>query len=135
MKYSNRTQRRRRLLRMVAEQGGNCFYCGHSLDTAVGPHTGPFPPLMATIDHLIPNSRGGAHGYINTVVSCHACNHSRGAEQNEKTLAEIERRGGEAALMRQPTIPLTHGTTTHTQMPNPQTATVAALANLLKKDE
>ena len=35
--------------------------------------------LSATVDHLVPISRGGSNRVKNTVLACRACNNARGA--------------------------------------------------------
>lgn len=57
----------------------NCYYCGKILDTR-RPVTGEkhFPD-MATVDHLIPASRGGnKFSILNTVDACFGCNTDKG---------------------------------------------------------
>ncbi len=50
--------------------GYRCMYCGKR----------PHPDLL-TIDHVIPRSRGGAHGWGNCVTACLDCN-ARKADRN-----------------------------------------------------
>ncbi len=45
---------------ILARDGGRCVYCGAS---------------AATIDHVVPRSRGGQHSWDNVVSACHRCNH------------------------------------------------------------
>ncbi len=45
---------------LFARDGGRCAYCGAT---------------AATIDHIIPRSRGGSHEWTNVVSACHRCNH------------------------------------------------------------
>jgi 5-methylcytosine-specific restriction endonuclease McrA len=45
---------------ILARDGGRCVYCGAT---------------AATIDHVVPRSRGGAHTWDNVVSACHRCNH------------------------------------------------------------
>ena len=47
--------------------GRRCVYCGHRLD-----------PLEATLDHVHPVARGGAHAPGNLVVACAPCNRMKG---------------------------------------------------------
>ncbi|MGL4305030.1 MAG: HNH endonuclease [Mycobacteriaceae bacterium] len=47
-----------------------CAYCGKKADT---------------IDHVIPRSRGGTHGWENCVACCRACNHRKA----DKLLSEL----------------------------------------------
>jgi 5-methylcytosine-specific restriction endonuclease McrA len=45
---------------LFARDGGRCAYCGAT---------------AATIDHVVPRSRGGRHEWTNVVSACHRCNH------------------------------------------------------------
>jgi len=44
---------------VFARDGGRCMYCGGS---------------AASIDHVVPRSRGGRHSWDNVVAACHRCN-------------------------------------------------------------
>jgi len=44
---------------VFARDGGRCMYCGGS---------------AASIDHVVPRSRGGRHAWDNVVAACHRCN-------------------------------------------------------------
>jgi 5-methylcytosine-specific restriction endonuclease McrA len=44
---------------VFARDGGRCAYCGGS---------------AASIDHVVPRSRGGRHAWDNVVAACHRCN-------------------------------------------------------------
>jgi 5-methylcytosine-specific restriction endonuclease McrA len=48
---------------VFARDGGRCAYCGSA---------------AATIDHVVPRSRGGRHEWDNVVAACHRCNHVKG---------------------------------------------------------
>lgn len=67
---------RRKLIKM---QLGCCAYCGKSLPL--------YPPKGSwhqrnwdypTIDHVVPQSRGGSHHISNLVAACWGCNRSKG---------------------------------------------------------
>jgi 5-methylcytosine-specific restriction endonuclease McrA len=47
--------------------GRRCVYCASPLDAA-----------GATLDHVIPVSRGGSHAPGNLVIACHRCNQLKG---------------------------------------------------------
>ena len=47
--------------------GRRCVYCAT-----------PLTPESATIDHVLPLSRGGTHAPGNLVVACHDCNQLKG---------------------------------------------------------
>lgn len=40
-------------------------------------------PRAATIDHVVPLSRGGTHTYANLRACCRACNNAKGASVRE----------------------------------------------------
>ena len=48
---------------VLARDGRRCRYCG-----------GP----AATIDHVLPRSRGGRNTWLNTVAACRGCNERKG---------------------------------------------------------
>lgn len=63
--------------------GSRCFYCDVELDRE---RSAPFSALnRATIDHLTPISRGGAHVWDNVRPSCMQCN----ARKGRRTLSEF----------------------------------------------
>lgn len=67
--------RRRELrARLLAEQGGRCLYCVRV-------------PKLATLDHVIPRSRGGRDDAENLVAACDECNQIRGAMSVRRFLA------------------------------------------------
>ena len=55
---------------LFARDGGRCVYCSAP---------------AASIDHVLPRSRGGAHAWENVVSACHKCNHLKA----DKTLKEL----------------------------------------------
>lgn len=55
---------------VFARDDGRCAYCGGS---------------AATIDHVLPRSRGGRHEWENVVAACHRCNHVKG----DRLVAEL----------------------------------------------
>lgn len=73
--------------KLFFRDNGRCRICGRKLNLKrKTPH-----PLSATIDHIIPLSKGGLHKYINVQLACFRCNcHEKGAG----TVA-----GGEQLLM------------------------------------
>ena len=52
---------------------GCCHYCGRELRLAA-----------ATIDHLLPISRGGCTTFDNIVIACVACNNAKGNKTKEE---------------------------------------------------
>lgn len=71
LKCPNAAQRQR-LRRLVAERDGwHCCYCGTPLGSKQG-HT------PATLDHVVPQSKGGTWSVSNLVLACRHCNSERG---------------------------------------------------------
>ena len=60
-----------------AIHGDDCRYCGVTM-TFETARKGEFRPDLATIEHLIPLSKGGAHTFENTCLACWECNIRRG---------------------------------------------------------
>lgn len=60
---SKTERRRRQRTRLLANQGGRCAYCETQLD-----------PSLATVDHVVPLSRGGLNVLGNKVAVCRPCN-------------------------------------------------------------
>jgi 5-methylcytosine-specific restriction endonuclease McrA len=55
---------------LLARDGGTCQYCGGK---------------AASIDHVVPRARGGAHVWENVVAACLRCN----GKKADKTLAQL----------------------------------------------
>lgn len=54
--------------------GWKCGLCGHRVDNSLSwPH-----PRSASLDHIVPLSKGGAHAYINTQIAHLDCNMAKG---------------------------------------------------------
>ena len=58
-------------------QGGKCFYCGRITKFA-SKNNHQICGLHATIDHIVPVSKGGTSDLENVVLSCADCNFRRG---------------------------------------------------------
>ncbi len=56
-------------------QHGKCFICQKHV-----------PRGEATVDHVIPQSKGGTNDFANKVMCCYACNQNKG----DKSLAECK---------------------------------------------
>lgn len=69
-----------------AIHGDSCYYCHIPMSFTPTPRGQGINPSRATIEHLIPISKGGGHTMDNTVLACHACNVSK----NAKTVAEYK---------------------------------------------
>lgn len=66
--------------------GDNCCYCSVKMDFQRGVRGEGIAPNRATLEHVIPVTRGGSHTFINTALACHSCNVSK----NDKTVEEWE---------------------------------------------
>lgn len=58
-----------------------CQYCGQ----APGRHE-------LTVDHIVPRSRGGGHGWSNLVTACKLCNHKKGNLLPEEAQMKLRRK-------------------------------------------
>lgn len=58
---------------VLLRDGYICYLCG--VDT--GKVTNPFDPSSATVDHVIPLSRGGEHSMANVKCACLSCNSAK----------------------------------------------------------
>ena len=63
---------KRRLELVFNKTGGRCAYCGKVLSDD------------ATIDHIIPRSKGGGNNLDNLLPSCRSCNTSKGVKSLEE---------------------------------------------------
>lgn len=63
-----------------------CYWCGCVLT-----RKGTNKPRSATIDHLLPKSRGGGRG-DNIVSCCYACNNRKGDMTAEEFMASFAER-------------------------------------------
>ena len=62
---------------VLERDGWRCRLCGYAIDPALrAPHPG-----SATIDHVVPVARGGAHTYANVQAAHRFCNTSKGARR------------------------------------------------------
>ena len=61
---------RRRIL--INRAGGRCEYCGEPTNLIEG------DPHQATVDHFVPQSRGGTDELCNLRLACLSCNLSKG---------------------------------------------------------
>lgn len=71
-----------------ARDGDRCAYCDAVMDFTRG-RRGRHARNKATIDHVVPIARGGAHTFENTVLACLSCNFSK----NDKPLSDWVRAG------------------------------------------
>ncbi len=68
---------------LFERDGWRCHICGRKVRRGVD----GFNPLAATIDHIIPLSRGGEHSYRNTACAHRVCNMRKGANDVGSQLA------------------------------------------------
>lgn len=64
--------------------GDGCCYCGVLMDFVPRKRGEGISPRRATLEHVIPISRGGTHTFDNASLACHSCNTSK----NNKPLLE-----------------------------------------------
>jgi 5-methylcytosine-specific restriction endonuclease McrA len=70
--------RRRKLAIAHACQKGRCIYCERELRLSSDPPDGRTP--LATLEHLVPQSKGGTDAQSNLAAACQQCNVARGAD-------------------------------------------------------
>lgn len=70
----------RKSLRLL--DGDCCCYCGVSMIFASFPKGGR-PDNQATIEHIVPLSRGGSHTWGNCALACWRCNITKGARDGD----------------------------------------------------
>ena len=87
-------------LALRKRDGDLCHYCKREMDfsRAVGRK---FHDLHATVEHVIPISRGGAHTFDNCVLACRSCNLRKNAQSVEEW-AEVMASGREEAVAARP---------------------------------
>ncbi|HYE93485.1 MAG TPA: HNH endonuclease [Terriglobales bacterium] len=77
-------EHRRRKVKIYRRDAGACRYCGVVLDFAA-----------ATLDHIVPVSRGGTNAEANLVLACAPCNNAKAdnsaAWYEARRIAELER--------------------------------------------
>lgn len=74
-----RSASHRRLRTLYVKFNGRCFYCDgivflscHPVAKYIGRHA------EASVDHVVPRSKGGTYLLTNTVLSCKVCNEAKG---------------------------------------------------------
>lgn len=63
--------------------GDECCYCGITMTFERAPARSR-PRNLATVEHVIPVARGGAHVWDNCALACWACNVSKGARESSR---------------------------------------------------
>ncbi|OYV38939.1 MAG: hypothetical protein B7Z80_08670 [Rhodospirillales bacterium 20-64-7] len=79
----NSQARRNQVKRMRVRNGENCHWCGKPMLFRGHPKYLDLPELRATIEHVIPLSRGGLDNDNNRVLAHAQCNHARGSDMPE----------------------------------------------------
>lgn len=64
--------------------GDDCCYCGVTMDFKVRARSEGIARNRASLEHVLPLSRGGTHTFDNAALACHHCNVSK----NRKTVEE-----------------------------------------------
>ena len=64
---------KRKLIKKALKKrdGFLCFYCGVGFNYDIR-------TLISTIDHKVPECRGGTHDLFNLCLSCYTCNNKKG---------------------------------------------------------
>ena len=63
--------------RLRERHGDKCYWCKRTMTFDWPPPGQPRPPNVATIEHIVPLSRGGLHDWSNLALACNSCNTSR----------------------------------------------------------
>ena len=66
----------KRIMKLAHRDGWRCAYCG--VETCFTGRDGP----RATVDHVVPKSKGGLDNLSNCVVACQACNAAKGDQED-----------------------------------------------------
>ena len=74
-------QRKKLFKDVFSRDGGRCVYCG--VETRRLRKGVSRAPDLATLDHVVPRSRGGPLRADNLVLACQACNNARGVMEAE----------------------------------------------------
>ena len=67
---------------LFGQQNGRCTGCLR-----------PFPSRNFTVDHILPQSKGGGHDLDNLQLLCGACNSKKGAGTQEELIAKLAAEG------------------------------------------
>ncbi len=84
------------LVALCDVQSWRCAYCGSGMRKKPDPK---HPGSAATVDHILPISRGGRNQWSNLCAACERCNAAKGAMTGEEFRAAlaIEARRAETA--------------------------------------
>ena len=84
-KLKGRAQRR--------DEAKACHWCAHPVRQGTGPH--PWPLDAATVEHLVPRSRGGSSYRTNLATACRSCNEGRSDISTHAWKAWLDGEGAE----------------------------------------
>lgn len=65
----------KRLSMLMYMERGRCHYCGRRVKVRDHRHRSP---NRATVEHIVPRSRGGTDTWTNITLACQACNEAKG---------------------------------------------------------
>lgn len=86
VKHGVSGRRRKEAVRRLSKQyRWKCSYCGRDLY-----------PQTATVDHVVPLSKGGTNDYENLRLSCARCNRDKGSSEPEQFDEHVKRHRIEA---------------------------------------
>lgn len=80
------TFRRNLIDLLFHKEGGRCRYCSRAVRKNYYSETYEFDD--ATIDHIVPKSKGGTNDRDNLALSCRACNHAKGDRDLNEFMAD-----------------------------------------------
>ncbi|MCB1447069.1 MAG: HNH endonuclease [Rhizobiaceae bacterium] len=78
----NSSRKQRRVARIGSRQGNRCIYCGQKFS----------PARPATLEHLLPRSKGGKADRDNIAVSCRECNNDKASLTHEEYIHALSLR-------------------------------------------
>lgn len=64
--------------------GDHCCYCGIEMTFKRGKRGEGIAPNRATLEHIMPISKGGGHTLANTALACHRCNVTKNNKTTEQ---------------------------------------------------
>ncbi len=82
-----RTKRGKAIKAWLFAKSDRCYWCDHPLTLAVD---GVWSENLATLEHLIPLSKGGTNGLDNLALACAKCNNERASEEPARALDRQE---------------------------------------------
>lgn len=74
----NARKSRERMRQLITKYRGLCALCGEQVDFRLD------SPRCATVDHIVPRSRGGLDVPANWQLACYACNQAKGGSMSDE---------------------------------------------------